>query len=630
MAPSQPKHPDLPVEAAWRILEELPLRVWLKDTNHRFIYLNQIAAEALKISSPADAYGKTDGDFFHSTFAGKTRADEIRLLRGETAIIDQEELNLRSNHTSEWVHACKILLKDPSGSPIAVVGMVRGIAETKATLDRYRNAMEATQEGVWYRVYETHEVWFSPRWKAILGYKEEEIKDRPDEFWSRVHHEDRPKVKQARDSHLQGNSQEYFCEFRMKHKDESWRWIRSRGRNLPSPHAGRESVFAGSHADITHTRNRDYYLQLIPDVSPALVWVKNANLDFAFANLSLATSLGTTPDAIVGMNDYDFMDKKQADGFRKDDQEVLETGEPKTIREEPLTINGQTRILATRKGSIPSPDGDSRNVLGVAIDMTELAEARQKLIEVEKGHILVYQDLAHQLRGPATHAYARIETILDRKQPPDTKQLVKIKGILGKAKRVTASIGLLAEVGRGSRLQKRMIWRLEKEAFIKFLIEAASDNEVMVDDRGVRFNVERESFEILDQLSISGNMALLQQCVNNVLDNAGKYSSKGTHVTISGGRSKKGDFALTVRNVGIGFKPGDSARALERGWRGQKAGWVTGEGSGIGLWLSNLIMRSHGGRVNISQGVYVPKRGRVTDVKLIFPAQEEGDADLGG
>src|SRR5262249_52851774 len=111
---------------------------------------------------------------------------------------------------------------------------------------------------------ETNEVYYSPRWKGILGYEDHEISDRLDEWSSRLHPDEREEVLAANYAHIAGATPYYEREFRLRHKDGFYRWILSRGVALRAGR-GRAYRMAGSHADVTDRRRTEAALRQAKD-----------------------------------------------------------------------------------------------------------------------------------------------------------------------------------------------------------------------------------------------------------------------------------------------------------------------------------------------------------------------------
>ena len=125
--------------------------------------------------------------------------------------------------------------------------------------ERYALAARGSNDGLWDWSLKTKEIYFSPRWKSMLGYFVEEIGNGLEEWFQRLHPQDIKQLKTALDAHLKGRTSHFENEHRMLHKDGQYRWILSRGfavrdaDNLPYR-------IAGSQTDITHSKRSESQL----------------------------------------------------------------------------------------------------------------------------------------------------------------------------------------------------------------------------------------------------------------------------------------------------------------------------------------------------------------------------------
>lgn len=101
--------------------------------------------------------------------------------------------------------------------------------------ERYALAVLGANDGIWDRDLETGEVYFSPRWKQMIGYEDHELGNDLCEWKSRIHPEDHDRVTNILHWYLGGHLPVYEVEFRLKAKDGSYRWIRSRGACMRDP-----------------------------------------------------------------------------------------------------------------------------------------------------------------------------------------------------------------------------------------------------------------------------------------------------------------------------------------------------------------------------------------------------------
>ena len=102
-------------------------------------------------------------------------------------------------------------------------------ASLRESEERYALAVRGANDGLWDWNLKTGQVYYSPRWKAMLGVDEEEVSSGSDEWFSRIHPDDFQRVKLDISSHYQGLTHHFESEHRMKHKNGSYRWMLSRG-----------------------------------------------------------------------------------------------------------------------------------------------------------------------------------------------------------------------------------------------------------------------------------------------------------------------------------------------------------------------------------------------------------------
>jgi len=153
-------------------------------------------------------------------------------------------------------------LTKPIDFPVAVARIGTQLSHKRAqealkeSEERYALAARGSNDGLWDWNLAANVVHFSPRWKAMLGYQEGEIGDKPEEWFDRIHDADRERVKEEIAAHQKGLTPHFESEHRVLHKDGSFRWMLSRAVAVHNA-SGNALRMAGSQTDITEGKVSD-------------------------------------------------------------------------------------------------------------------------------------------------------------------------------------------------------------------------------------------------------------------------------------------------------------------------------------------------------------------------------------
>lgn len=140
---------------------------------------------------------------------------------------------------------------------------IKALKRTEQTLqeseERYALAARGANDGLWDWNLKTNEIYFSTRWKSMLGCLENEIGNNLSEWFNRVHHSDIEQLKAGIADHLEGRTPHFENEHRILHQDQSYRWMLSRGLAVRSAD-GKAYRIAGSQTDITDRKRAESQL----------------------------------------------------------------------------------------------------------------------------------------------------------------------------------------------------------------------------------------------------------------------------------------------------------------------------------------------------------------------------------
>lgn len=151
-----------------------------------------------------------------------------------------------------WSYICL-----PDGSGIACGQNMSILHQAQMALlettERYALLIMGINDGIWDWDLRTNEVYYSPRWKVLLGYQEDELGQTLEEWVNRIHPQDVERVKLNLTLHVQGQTPHFQQEYRIRHKNGQYRWALSRGQVLRDQY-GQAYRMAGSLTDQTEHR----------------------------------------------------------------------------------------------------------------------------------------------------------------------------------------------------------------------------------------------------------------------------------------------------------------------------------------------------------------------------------------
>jgi len=113
------------------LMDNIPDAIYFKDVNSRFTRTNLAHAEMIGVNDPKAAIGKTDLDYYSEEFAREAYADEKKIVKTGTPLINKVEKIRRPNGYAQWVSATKVPIKDEEGKIVGIVGISRDITELK-------------------------------------------------------------------------------------------------------------------------------------------------------------------------------------------------------------------------------------------------------------------------------------------------------------------------------------------------------------------------------------------------------------------------------------------------------------------------------------------------------------------
>lgn len=521
----------------------------------------------------------------------------------------------------------------------AFAGKARQLAKTNQRLqeseERWAFALVGGGDGVWDWDLKRNQVLRSRRWHEILGLPENST-DACNETWStRIHPDDHDRVMAIVQTHLDGKSERYAIEYRLRAHSGQWLWVLDRGMAIRRDPQGKALRLVGTISDITARRESEqllvtsqHFLQTLTDALPNLLSYWKPDMTCTFANLAFQKAFDRAPKDIHGMTMRNLLDdalfELHAVHFKQ-------------------ALLGQAQQFECQ---LPHPDGSLvhywvqylpdqidqqvRGVIAVATNVSEIKQTQLKLeqlntqlhartqdaIKASQAKSMFLSNISHEIRTPMNSIIGMTDMALLRN--PDTPSREYLEVV---SKSAQSLMVIINEVLEFSKI----------EAGKLTLVRAPFDVNQLIWDTVTPLRVTAAKKSLPIEVSVAhdipteliGDAGRLQQILINLLGNAIKFTTRGhisLEVTLDNISTPNVTLAFSVRDTGIGIDPSRQGDIFEAFGQESPLTAITYGGTGLGLSISRRLVEQMQGRIQLSS---VPQQGShfYFTVTLALPAK---------
>ncbi|MGC1303835.1 MAG: PAS domain S-box protein [Caulobacteraceae bacterium] len=588
--------------------------IFIKDVEGRYLLFNR-AAEGLFGQGARDALGKTAGDLIGQENGRQIRALEQRVMRTgvsstveETLFTGGREFTFLATRSPYW---------NAKGEVVGLIGILHDITEMRRAAQALRDsevrwefAVTGAGDGIWDWNMQTGHVFYSRRWKAMLGYADEEIGESVEEWSSRVHPDELGRCWEIIERHFAGETPDFVLEHRMRAKDGSWRWILDRGKAIERGAGDRPTRVIGTHTDITQRKNAEDELHLqrerlllATEASRLGVWDHNLDADTLICDARWYKIFGLpplSPKAAVTAFDAS-VHPEDSERVARERDEMLASGQSILRREFRICRpGGETRWVASASRLIEGSESGPRRLVGIVRDITEereAAEALQTAKETAEAAERAKSDflatMSHEIRTPMNTVIGMTRLTLNSELTP--KQRNYLEKIDASAKTL---LGIINDILDFSKIEAGGLQLEDTEFTLEAVLESmAALTAVRAEEKGL---------EIVYAIAPStprrlrGDPLRLGQVLTNLVSNAVKFTEVGeVVVSIDLVSLEDGEAALrfAVRDTGIGLDPDQVAGLFRRFSQAEAHTSRQYGGTGLGLAISKQLVEMMGGDI---------------------------------
>lgn len=504
----------------------------------------------------------------------------------------QVRIHRVDNKGIRWIRASGKVFFDEGNTPLRLIGTMLDITreklqeqELKESVELFQTMADNVPAMIWMSGEDKFNDYFNKTWLQFTGRSPEEESD---EGWLEgVHPDDREKCVTAYNDAIL-SQQDFYMEYRLRRYDGEYRWISDKSVPRYSPD-GEFLGFISACMDIDDQKRfrekllaSELLFKTIANTPPVGLWMTDTNGQNVFVNDTWIEWTGMPAEEQRGVGWLTKVleeDKRDApDRFR----EAMERKEKYSAEFRMLRNDGEIRWCLTEGYPYHDINGGFAGYAGSVTDITEIKRLEQRKDDFIKM-------ASHELKTPVTTIKGYVQLLLKMftsgKEPFLTDSLLTIDKQVSKLSKLIADLLDATKIETGQLKVNKEVFRLNEVI-----------NDIVKDVRTISLTHSVVCNLHADPI-VYGDKDRIAQVVNNLLNNAIKYSPNASSVIIEI-KADEEETIISVKDYGIGISSENHDRIFDRFFRvSTDKKENTFPGFGIGLFIVKEIITLHDGKV---------------------------------
>lgn len=301
-------------------LEKIGDNVWDHDFTTGITRFSKKVSELLGYDDvPPSALDKLWWDCIHPADLPLLIENDRRNKAGELDHFNLEYRLIKKDGSIIWILDRGVVLeRSADGRPLKMLGTHSDITSIKQAEEnlrksekRWQFALEGTGHGIWEYNFETQVAYYSPQFKKMLGYDNDNFPEGKQNWINSIHPDDLDTVLAFDEQYKQGKINSHCREYRIRHKDGHYIWILDRGMVTEFNEKGLPLIITGTHTLIDDTKKLQLKLEtvakrfttLIENLQSAVI-IEDANRILVHTNQRYCDlfNINKQPDDLIGID----------------------------------------------------------------------------------------------------------------------------------------------------------------------------------------------------------------------------------------------------------------------------------------------------------------------------------------